>query len=156
LYTLLYLVVQEYTLPTVAQTFLLACLRTLDSGLAQVVCFYLDPAGLALLPCTRSSKTRVYATPGPSSLPTLVPISGTTLTPNTTSLSNVRVRVRNTKHSNREVTTQLGYMALKCIDSAACFPMHYTQADIHERTCNSSNNDNATHSFPNVISNNNR
>ena len=96
MYTLLYLVVQEYTLPTVAQTFLLACLRTLDSGLAQVVCFHPEPAGLALLPCTRTTKTRVYMTPGPSPLPTLVPIPGPTLAPNTKSLSIVRVRVRNT------------------------------------------------------------
>jgi len=59
LYTLLYLVVQEYTLPTVAQTFPLTCLRTLDPGLAQVVRFHPDPAGLALLPCTRTSKTHV-------------------------------------------------------------------------------------------------
>jgi len=85
-----------YTLPTVAQTFLLACLRTLDSGLAQVVCFHLDPAGLALLPCTRTSKTPIYATLGPFSLPTLVLIPSTTLALNTKSLSNVRVRAYNT------------------------------------------------------------
>jgi len=111
LYTLLYLVVQEYTLPTIAQTFLLACLHTLDSGLAQVVCFHLDPAGLALLPCTRTSKTRVYVTPGPSSLPTLMPIPSTTLTPNTKSLSNVQVRVRNTYpiNNNRPAVLDLTF-----------------------------------------------
>jgi len=96
LYTILYLVVQEHTLSTVAQTSPLARLRTLDSGLAQVVCLHLDPAGLPLFPCTRTSKTRVYATLSLSSLPTLVPIPGTTLALNTKSPPNVLVRVRNT------------------------------------------------------------
>jgi len=96
LYTILYLVVQEHTLSTVAQTSPLACLRTLDSGLAQVVCLHLDPAGLARFPCTRTSKTPVCATLSPSSLLTLVPIPGMTLALNTKSLPNVQVRVRNT------------------------------------------------------------
>jgi len=96
LYTILYLVVQEHTLSTVAQTSPLTRLRTLDSGLAQVVCLHLDPAGLALFPCTHTSKTCLYATLSPFSLPTLVPILGTTLALNTRSPPNVQVRVRNT------------------------------------------------------------
>jgi len=80
----------------VAQTSPLTCLRTFDSGLAQVVCFNLDPAGLALLPDTRTSKTRVYAALGPFSLLTLMPKPGPTLALNTKFLSNVRVRIRNT------------------------------------------------------------
>jgi len=96
LYTIQYLVVQEHTLSTVAQTSPLARLRTLDSGLAQVVCLRLDPTGLALFPCTRTSKTHVYATLSLSLLPTLVPIPSTTLALNTKSSPNVQVRVRNT------------------------------------------------------------
>ena len=117
MYTLLYLVVQEYTLSTVAQTFLLACLRTLDSGLASVVCFPLDPAGLALLPCTRTSKTRVYATLGLSSLPMLLPIAGTTLALNTKSLSNVRVRVRNRERPNKSTVKRLLEKIMKVLQA---------------------------------------
>jgi len=54
-----------------------------------------SPHDIALLPCTRISKTRAYATLGPSSLPTVMPIPGRTLALNTKSLSNVRVRVCN-------------------------------------------------------------
>jgi len=50
---LLYQVVQNHTLSTVAQTGLLACFRTLDSGFAQVTCPYLNLAGFAPFSCTR-------------------------------------------------------------------------------------------------------
>ena len=93
LYALLYLVVQEYTLSTVAQAVPLACLRTLDSSFTQVACSYLYIIGFTLFSCTFSLKTYVYASLSPSLSSTLVPVPSMTLTSN---ISPTTVRIYNT------------------------------------------------------------